>query len=67
MRAEKLREIDTADLNNQLRESEEQLFRFRFQLSMGQSEGLTKYRELKRDRARIMGILREREIKGAGK
>jgi large subunit ribosomal protein L29 len=67
MRAEKLREIDTADLNNQLRESEEQLFRFRFQLSMGQSEGLTKYRELKRDRARMLGILREREIKGAGK
>lgn len=67
MRAEKLREIDTADLNNQLKESEEQLFRFRFQLSMGQSEGLTKYRGLKRDRARILGILREREIKGAGK
>jgi large subunit ribosomal protein L29 len=62
MNAEKIREIDTADLRNQLREQEEQMFRIRFQLGMGQAEGLNKYRELRRDRARMLGILREREL-----
>jgi large subunit ribosomal protein L29 len=64
MPAEKFRQIDTADLKNQLRESEEQMFRLRFQLGMGQTEGLKKFRELKRDRARMMGVLRERELQG---
>ena len=68
MRAEKIREIDTKDLQNQLRESEEQLFRLRFQINMGQTEGVKKYRELKRDRARMLGVIRQREIEGkAGK
>ena len=64
MPAEKFRQIDTADLKNQLKESEEQMFRLRFQLGMGQTEGLKKFRELKRDRARMMGVLRERELQG---
>ena len=64
MAAEKFRQIDTADLKNQLRESEEQMFRLRFQLGMGQTEGLNKFRQLKRDRARMMGVLRERELQG---
>jgi large subunit ribosomal protein L29 len=64
MAAEKFRQIDTADLKNQLTESEEQMFRLRFQLSMGQTEGLKKFRQLKRDRARMMGVLRERELQG---
>jgi large subunit ribosomal protein L29 len=67
MQAEKIRGIDTAELKIQLRESEEQLFRLRFQLGMGQTEGLKKFRELKRDRARMLGILREREIEAANK
>jgi len=67
MRAEKIREIDSADLKNQVSEAEEQLFRLRFQLGMGQAEGLKKYRELRRDRARMLGVLRERETEAAGK
>ena len=67
MRADKIRDIDTNDLQNQLKDSEEQLFRLRFQINMGQTDGLKKYRDLKRDRARMLGVLREREIKGAGK
>jgi large subunit ribosomal protein L29 len=65
MRAEKLRGIDSADLRNQLSDSEEQLFRLRFQIGMGQTEGLKKYRELKRDRARMLGVLRERELQAS--
>ena len=64
MRADKVRAQDDAELQSQLRESQDQLFRLRFQLGMGQMEGLKKYRELKRDRARMLGVLRERELKG---
>ena len=67
MRADKIREIDTAALKLQLTEQEETLFRLKFQIVMGQTEGVKKYRDLKRDRARMMGVLRERELKEAGK
>ena len=62
MKAEKVRELDSNELRTQLRDSEEQMFRLRFQMSMGQTDGLKKYRQLRRDRARMLTILREREI-----
>lgn len=62
MKAEKLRELDGNELNKQVGESQEQMFRLRFQMAMGQTDGLKKYRNLRRDRARILGILREREL-----
>ena len=58
------RDLDSAEIKNQLTESEEQMFRLRFQLGMGQTEGLKKYRELRRDRARMLGALRQRELEG---
>ena len=62
MKPSKFREVDTADLSNQARETEEQLFRLRFQIGMGQADGIKRYRELRKDRARMVGVLREREI-----
>lgn len=62
MKPNTFRDVDTADLNNQARETEEQLFRLRFQISMGQSDGVKRYRELRKDRARMLGVLREREL-----
>ncbi|MGH9614592.1 MAG: 50S ribosomal protein L29 [Bryobacteraceae bacterium] len=62
MKAEKLKEIDNADLAIQDRDIQEQMFRLRFQLSMGQTDGLKKLRAIKKDRARILTILREREL-----
>ena len=62
MRADKVRDLDSNELQHQIRESQDQLFRLRFQFGMGQMEGLKKYRELKRDRARMLGVLREREL-----
>jgi large subunit ribosomal protein L29 len=61
MRAEKMRGIDTADLQRQAQDAQEQLFRLRFQMGMGQAEGLKKYRNLKKDRARMLTVLREKE------
>ena len=62
MRADKVREIDTTELERQLSDSREQMFRLRFSLSMGQTDGVKKYRNLRRDRARMLTILREREL-----
>ena len=61
MKADKVRELDANELRNQARDSEEQLFRLRFQMSMGQADGLKKYRQLRKDRARILTVLHERE------
>ncbi len=62
MKAQKLRELDEKELKNQDREMQEQAFRLRFQMSMGQTDGVKKIRELRKDRARTLTILREREI-----
>lgn len=64
MKAEKMRGIDFADLQRQAQDSQEQLFRFRFQMGMGQLEGLKKYRNLKKDRARMLTVLGEKEANG---
>lgn len=61
MRADKVRELDSTELRNQLAGSGEQLFRLKFQMAMGQTDGLKKYRTLKKDRARMLTILSERE------
>jgi large subunit ribosomal protein L29 len=60
--AEKARGLDKAELNKQLRESAEQIFRLRFQMSMGQMDGLKKVRSLRKERARMLTVMREREL-----
>ena len=62
MKPNKFRELDSADLNNQALETQEQLFRLKLQIGMGQAEGVKRYRELRKDRARMLGVLREREL-----
>ena len=64
MKADKIRNMDAADLQRQVQEAQEQLFRFRFQMGMGQMEGLKKYRALKKDRARMLTILGEKGRNG---
>ena len=60
--AEKARGLDAAEITKQLREASEQMFRLRFQLSMGQADGLTKLRNLRKERARMLTVQREREL-----
>ena len=60
MKADKVRGLDAEELRRQLQEMDEQLFRFQFQRSMGQLDGLKKARAMKKDRARIYTVLRER-------
>jgi large subunit ribosomal protein L29 len=67
MKAQKVRDLDTTELERQLQEMDEQVFRLQFQMSMGQTDGLKKFRGIKKDRARIYTILREREMAGEKK
>jgi len=64
MKAEKIRGVDSGDLQRQIQDAQEQLFRLRFQMGMGQMEGLKKYRILKKDRARLMTVLNEKRASG---
>ena len=60
MKADKLRGLDDTELQRQLTEMNDQMFRLQFQMRMGQLEGLKKARVMRKDRARIQTILRER-------
>jgi large subunit ribosomal protein L29 len=61
MKAEKIRNQTDIELNNHERELNDQLFRLKFQLNMGQTESLKKIRGLRKDIARVKTILRERQ------
>jgi large subunit ribosomal protein L29 len=65
MKADKIRELDIKELDIKLREIDEQMFHLRLQMSLGQMDGLKKYRELRKDKARILTVRRERELKAA--
>jgi large subunit ribosomal protein L29 len=62
MDAEKLRNLTDAELQHQQRELNDQLFRLKFQLKMGQTESLNKIRGLRKDVARIHTVMREKQL-----
>jgi len=60
MKAEKVRNLTDDELRHQERELNDQLFKLKFQLNMGQTESLKKMRGLRKDIARVKTIARER-------
>ena len=62
MELEKIRDLSNEELIGQQNKSAEQLFRLRFQKSLGNNEGIKKLRVLKLDIARIQTVARERTI-----
>jgi len=62
MELEKIRNFSDGELGTEEKKAAEQLFRLRFQMKLGQNEGVKKLRELKKDIARIKTISREREL-----
>ena len=66
MELEKIRNLTDEELRSQQDKSAEQLFRLRFQKSLGNNEGIKKLRGLRLDIARIQTIARERTL-AAGK
>ena len=65
MKKDKMKGLDPAEMQAKLREIDEQSFRVKFQLSMGQTEGLKRLRENRKDRARLLTWLRQNELKEA--
>jgi large subunit ribosomal protein L29 len=61
-KVDKVRDLDSAELSKRDQEAREQIFRLKFQLAMGQTDGIKKYRELRKERARVATVVREREL-----
>jgi large subunit ribosomal protein L29 len=69
MELNKIRSMSDDELAAHEKTSAEQLFRLRFQVSMGQNDGVKKLRQLRKEIAQIKTVARERSlgIHGAGK
>lgn len=62
MELDKIRNLSDEELKSEQTKAAEQLFRIRFQKSLGNTEGVKKLRTLKLDIARIKTVAREREL-----
>jgi large subunit ribosomal protein L29 len=62
MELQKIRSLSDAELEHQERTTADQLFRLRFQVAMGQNDGVKKLRQLRKEIARIKTVAREREL-----
>lgn len=64
MKSDKIRNMDLGEIDRQAQDGQEQLFRLRFQMGMGQTEGLKKYRLLRKERARLLTVANEKRLAG---
>jgi len=62
MELAKIRNLSDDELKHQEKTSGEQLFRLRFQVSLGQNDGVKKLRQLRKEIAQIKTVAREREL-----
>ena len=65
MKPDKVREMSADELRTKERELQEQLFRLRFQKSLGQLDNALKIRETRRDIARVKTVLRQKQAPAA--
>ena len=62
MKASELRDLPYEELREKMAEAKEELFNLRFQLATNQLDNTARLREVRRDVARIAGLMREQEI-----
>ncbi len=62
MPATELRELPDDELRQKLAEGKEELFNLRFQIVTGQLDDPRRIKQVKREVARVLTVLREREI-----
>jgi large subunit ribosomal protein L29 len=62
MELAKIRNLSDDELRHQEKTSAEQLFRLRFQVALGQNDGVKKLRQLRKEIAQIKTVAREREL-----
>jgi large subunit ribosomal protein L29 len=60
-----IREMDHEELMEALAEAKEEQFNLRFQVATNQLDNTSRIKEVKRDIARILTVLRERELADA--
>jgi len=65
-KAKQLREMSSEQLEFQMRETQQELFKLRFQAATEKLDAPSSLRRLRRDIARIKTVLREREGVPAG-
>jgi large subunit ribosomal protein L29 len=64
-KAAELRELNDDVLIARLAEAKEELFNLRFQMATGQLDDMTRLKAVRRDVARVLTVMREREIAAA--
>ena len=62
MELAKIRSLSNEELAHQEKTAAEQLFRLRFQVSLGQNDGVKKLRQLRKEIAQIKTVAKEREL-----
>ena len=62
MELEKIRNLSDEELAHHEKTSAEQLFRLRFQVALGQNDGVKKLRQLRKEIAQIKTVARERAL-----
>jgi large subunit ribosomal protein L29 len=62
MELNKIRTLSDEELLHQETTTSEQLFRLRFQVSLGQNDGVKKLRQLRKEIAQIKTVARERKL-----
>jgi large subunit ribosomal protein L29 len=64
-KAAELRDADETELENRLAEAKQEMFNLRFQIVTGQLDNSARIPLVRRDIARILTVLREKEIEAA--
>ncbi len=65
MKAAEFHDLDAAEMRAKESEIREQIFRLKFQITMGQTDGVKKYRAMRKDLARLLTVRRQIELGGA--
>ena len=64
MKANNIRQLSDSELQVKLKDLKEELFNLRFQLATGQMENTNVIKGVKKDIARVMTTMRQRELNG---
>jgi len=62
MKANEIRELTTAEIEDMVKSLKEELFNLRFQLATGQLENTARIRQVRKSLARVKTVARQREL-----
>lgn len=62
MKAKEIRDLTTAEIEQNVKTLKEELFNLRFQLATGQLENTARIREVRKSIARLKTVARQREL-----